>query len=54
MITIGIRVDEKAEILSGLSPDAEIVVRGQTLLEEGSLINVVSRMNPLPEQESIQ
>lgn len=53
-VTVGIRVDEKAEILSGLSPDEEVVVRGQTLLEEGSLINIVSRMQPLPEQESIQ
>ena len=54
VVTIGIRVDEKAEILSGLSPDEEIIVRGQTLLEEGSLVNVVSRMQPLPEQETIQ
>lgn len=54
VVTVGIRVDEKAEILSGLSPDEEIVVRGQTLLEEGSLVNVVSRMQPLTEQESIQ
>lgn len=53
-VTIGVRIDEKAEILSGLSPDAEVVVRGQTLLEDGSLINVVSRMQPLPEKESIQ
>ncbi|HPA09917.1 MAG TPA: efflux RND transporter periplasmic adaptor subunit [Treponemataceae bacterium] len=54
LVSVGIRVDEKAEVLSGLSPDAEVVVRGQTLLEEGSLINIVSRMQPLPEQESIQ
>ncbi len=53
-VTVGIRVDEKAEILSGLAPDDEVVVRGQTLLEEGSLVNIVSRMQPLPEQEIIQ
>lgn len=54
VVSVGVRVDEKAEIISGLAPDTEIVVRGQTLLEEGSLINIVSRMQPLPEQETIQ
>jgi len=53
-VTVGIKVDEKAEILSGLNPDDEIVVRGQTLLDDGALVNVVSRIQPLPEQESIQ
>lgn len=50
----GIRVDDKIEILSGVNPGDEVVVRGQTLLEEGSLVNVVSRMESLPESESTQ
>lgn len=48
----GIRVDDKIEILSGITPNDEIVVRGQTLLEDGSVVNVVSKIDPLPAMES--
>lgn len=51
-VTVGIRVDDKAEILSGVKANEEVVVRGQTLLEDGSRINIVSRMESLPEMES--
>jgi len=43
----GIRIDQVLEILSGLEPDEEIVVRGQTLLDDGSRVNVVERSTPL-------
>ncbi len=48
----GIRVDDRMEIRSGLQGGEEIVVRGQTLLEDGSRVNIVSRVPGLPEQES--
>lgn len=48
----GIRVDDKIEILSGIAPADEIVVRGQTLLEDASVINIVSKQEPLPARES--
>ncbi len=48
----GIRVDDKIEILSGITPDDEIVVRGQTLLEEGSVVNIVSKTESLPSAET--
>ncbi|HNQ97104.1 MAG TPA: efflux RND transporter periplasmic adaptor subunit, partial [Treponemataceae bacterium] len=51
-VTVGIRVDDKAEILSGVKANEEVIVRGQTLLEDGSRINIVSRMESLPEMES--
>ncbi len=51
-VTAGIRVDDKIEILSGITPADEIVVRGQTLLEDGSIINIVSKLEPLPVMES--
>ncbi|PKL23388.1 MAG: efflux RND transporter periplasmic adaptor subunit [Spirochaetae bacterium HGW-Spirochaetae-3] len=44
----GILVDDKLEVLEGLSAGDEIVVRGQTLLEDGSRVNVVDRVAPLP------
>lgn len=53
-VTMGIRVDDKTEILKGLVPDEEVVVRGQTLLENGALVNVVSTVEPLPAQESVK
>lgn len=41
-IVRGIRVDEKSEILSGLEAGEKLVVRGQTLLEEGASVHIVS------------
>ncbi len=50
----GIRVDDKIEIRNGLKADDEIVVRGQTLLEDGSEVHVVSKVEPLPAQENVK
>ena len=41
-IVRGIRVDEKSEIISGVEAGEKVVVRGQTLLEEGALVHIVS------------
>jgi RND family efflux transporter MFP subunit len=43
----GILIDGVLEIQQGLEPDEEIVVRGQTLLEEGVRINIIDRVPPL-------
>ena len=48
LVTTGIQVDDQQEILSGLSSAEEIVVRGQSLLEDGSRIKVIDRLAPLP------
>lgn len=50
-VKAGIRVDDKIEILSGVNPGDEIIARGQTLLEEGAYLNVVSRLEPLSGSE---
>jgi multidrug efflux pump subunit AcrA (membrane-fusion protein) len=47
----GILIDGVLEIQSGLAPDEEIVVRGQTLLDEGSRVNIVERFAPLGENQ---
>jgi multidrug efflux pump subunit AcrA (membrane-fusion protein) len=47
IIVPGILIDGVQEILDGLAPDEEVVVRGQTLLEDGSRINVIERVAPL-------
>lgn len=41
----GIHVDDKVEITTGLNAGDEIVVRGQTLLNDGSKINVMTSEN---------
>jgi hypothetical protein len=46
-ITPGILIDGILEVAQGLAPDEEFVVRGQTLLEDGSRINVIDRVPPL-------
>lgn len=43
----GILIDGVLEIAEGLAPDDEVVVRGQTLLEEGARVNVIDRVQPL-------
>jgi multidrug efflux pump subunit AcrA (membrane-fusion protein) len=46
-VTPGILVDGVLEIQEGLTPNQEIVVRGQTLLQDGSRINVIEQVDPL-------
>jgi len=43
----GIQIDGVLEVQQGLAPDEEVVVRGQTLLEDGSRINIIERLPPL-------
>jgi multidrug efflux pump subunit AcrA (membrane-fusion protein) len=43
----GISIDGALEIQEGLKPDDEVIIRGQTLLEDGSRINVIDRAAPL-------
>jgi multidrug efflux pump subunit AcrA (membrane-fusion protein) len=43
----GILVDGVQEIQQGLSPNQEIIVRGQTFLEDGLRVNVVEQLAPL-------
>jgi multidrug efflux pump subunit AcrA (membrane-fusion protein) len=47
IVTPGILIDGILEITSGLNPGDEFIVKGQTLLNEGSRVNVVERVQPL-------
>lgn len=44
-VVVGLRVDNNQEIISGIEKDDLVIVKGQTLLSDGSLINVVSVTN---------
>jgi UDP-3-O-[3-hydroxymyristoyl] glucosamine N-acyltransferase len=41
-VTKGISVDNNVEITKGLEIGEEVVIKGQTLLNDGSKVNVVS------------
>jgi multidrug efflux pump subunit AcrA (membrane-fusion protein) len=47
VITPGILIDQILEVREGLKAGEEIVIRGQTLLDDGAKVNVVDRMQPL-------
>lgn len=41
-VTVGLSVDNKSEIISGLSEGEVIVMKGQSLLNDGAKVNVIS------------
>jgi len=47
VIVPGILIDGVMEIQSGLEPDEEIVVRGQTLLTDGAKVNIIEQIAPI-------
>lgn len=53
-VTTGIEIDGKQEVLEGLVDGEIVVVRGQTLLEDGSKVKIVQRTEPLPVEDSIE
>jgi multidrug efflux pump subunit AcrA (membrane-fusion protein) len=46
-VSPGILIDDVLEITEGLAPEDEIIVRGQTLLQDGAKVNVIERLPPL-------
>jgi multidrug efflux pump subunit AcrA (membrane-fusion protein) len=47
IVVPGINIDGTLEIQNGLKPNEEVVVRGQTLLDDGARVNVIERYAPL-------
>jgi multidrug efflux pump subunit AcrA (membrane-fusion protein) len=47
IVVPGISIDGALEIQQGLNPDDEVIIRGQTLLEDGARVNVIDRAAPL-------
>lgn len=44
-VKVGIRVDNNQEIVQGVSKDDLVIVKGQTLLSDGALVNIVTVTN---------
>jgi len=53
-IEVGIQIDNKVEIVSGLNQDEEIVVRGQTLLEDKTRVKVIEKIDSLSATDKVQ
>jgi multidrug efflux pump subunit AcrA (membrane-fusion protein) len=49
LIVPGITVDGVLEVTQGIRPDEDVIIRGQTLLEDGARINIIDRVSPLSE-----
>jgi multidrug efflux pump subunit AcrA (membrane-fusion protein) len=47
VIVPGITIDGMMEVQSGIAPDEEIVIKGQTLLSDGARINIIEHDAPL-------
>jgi multidrug efflux pump subunit AcrA (membrane-fusion protein) len=47
IITPGILIDNILEVRNGLKADEEVILRGQSLLEDGARVNVIERVQPL-------
>lgn len=53
-VTAGIEIDGKLEIVEGLKAGEKIVVRGQSLLEDGAAVRVIDTIKPLPQSDQIE
>jgi membrane fusion protein (multidrug efflux system) len=52
-IKTGVQIDDKLEVTEGLDPGEEIVVRGQTLLEDKTRVKIIDRVEPLSSNDVI-
>ena len=49
----GIQIDNKLEVVSGISAGENVVVRGQSLLEDKALVKVIDKLEPLSSADTI-
>jgi multidrug efflux pump subunit AcrA (membrane-fusion protein) len=47
IVVPGVLIDGILEVQQGLKPDEEVIVRGQSFLDDGAKVNVVDRLAPL-------
>ena len=47
VIVPGILIDGTLEVQQGLSPNDEVIIRGQTLLEDEARVNIIDQVSPL-------
>ena len=54
VITPGIQIENKVEIIKGIQPDEEVVLRGQALLEDKSKVKIIGTYQPLTVQDNVE
>ncbi len=54
LVVTGLRIDNQLEIVNGLTAGEEVVIRGQTLLDDGSPVKVVSTTAPLKSSDTVE
>ena len=52
-IVPGIQIDNKLEVTQGLAPGEVVVIRGQTLLEDGAGVKIIDTIPPLTESDTL-
>lgn len=50
----GIQIDNKVEIVEGLSPGEKVVYQGQTLLSDNSKVKIITEIPPLTTEDTIE
>lgn len=53
-VTEGIQIEDKVEITEGLNPGEEIVISGQSLLEDNSKVKIIKTLQPLTQEDIIE
>ncbi len=53
-VIFGLRIDNQLEIIQGLAEDEVIVIRGQTLLEDGSFVKIISSIDPIESTDTVE
>jgi RND family efflux transporter MFP subunit len=53
-VTPGIEIDGKLEIVDGLEAGEDIVIRGQTLLEDKAKVRIIERVQPLAAEDIVE
>jgi membrane fusion protein, multidrug efflux system len=50
----GIQIDNKVEVVEGLTSGEKVVIRGQTLLEDGAKVRVIDEVEPLAAEDTVR
>ncbi len=53
-VTTGIQIDDKAEIVSGLTAGELVVIQGQNVLADKANVRIIQTLDPLPVIDTIQ
>ncbi|MFP4565895.1 MAG: efflux RND transporter periplasmic adaptor subunit [Spirochaetaceae bacterium] len=53
-VTLGISIGNQTEIVEGVEADEQVVIQGQSLLDDGARVRVIDEVEPLPQEHVIE